>query len=255
MKKSIYLVIALIGLISLMLMGSSCRIIGTGKIVSQEYNYKDFTNVEISNAFKYEISRSDSFSVKAATHENIIDRLDVTVSGNTLIVRFKAGVFSTDASVVITMPGLNKLVVSGASRGNARGFKSSDALDLEVSGASQLDMDFEAGNTNINVSGASTATGNLKAGDSRIEVSGASGCNIKGSASQATIEVSGASHFDSPEFQMQNTDIKVSGASRADIYTRGTLNLEVTGASTLDYSGNPILSKVNVSGASKLNSK
>jgi hypothetical protein len=153
------------------------------------------------------------------------------------------------------MPELSRLEVSGASRGSAKGFQSADQCDLEVSGASQLDMDIEAGNTGLTVSGASKVTGKLIAEDTRIEVSGASTCEITGSGDQCDLEVSGASRYNAPDFRMHNTNINVSGASHATIYTSGTLNLEVTGASTLDYSGNPILSKVSVSGASKLNSK
>ena len=257
MKKIIVMGVVLAGLIAMLAIGSSCvgRIVGSGEIVSKDYSFKDFTNLEISSFFKYEISRSDSFSVKVTTFQNVIDQLDITQSGQNLSVRFKPGVFSTDASIAITMPELNKLVVSGASRGSAKGFQSSEPLDLEVSGASQLDMDVHAGNTEVAVSGASNVTGKLQAADVRIEVSGASGCDISGSAGLSTVGVSGASHFNSLDFQMQNTNITVSGASRAAIYTSGTLNLEVTGASTMDYSGNPILSKVNVSGASRINSK
>ncbi len=257
MKKIIILGVVLAGLVAMLAMGSSCvgRIVGSGDIVSKDYNFKDFTDVEITTFFKYEISRSASFGVKVSTFQNVIDQLDITQSGKNLSVRFKPGVFSTDATITITMPELNKLVVSGASRGSAKGFQSSNPIDLEVSGASQLDMDIMAGNSEVVVSGASKVTGELKAGDTRIEVSGASGCDISGSAGLSTVEVSGASHFDSPDFQMQNTNITISGASRGAIYTKGTLNLEVTGASTLDYSGNPILSKVNVSGASTINSK
>jgi hypothetical protein len=257
MKKGILLGIVLVGLISLLIVGSSCvgRIVGSGSIISKDYDFKDFNKVEISSFFKYEISRTDSFSVQASTYENIIDHLDVTQSGETLFVRFKPGVFSTDASVTITMPELSRLEVSGASRGSAKGFQSADQCDLEVSGASQLDMDIEAGNTGLTVSGASKVTGKLIAEDTRIEVSGASTCEITGSGDQCDLEVSGASRYNAPDFRMHNTNINVSGASHATIYTSGTLNLEVTGASTLDYSGNPILSKVSVSGASKLNSK
>jgi hypothetical protein len=257
MKKIIFLVVALMGLISLLAIGSSCvgRIVGSGRIITKDYNFTNFTEVDISSFFKYEINRSDSFGIKASTYENIIDHLDITQSGKTLLVRFKPGVFNTDTNITITMPELSKLVVSGASRGSAKGFQSSNQYDLEVSGASQLEMDVEAGNTKVNVSGASKVTGNLRAGETRIVVSGASGCDISGSAGLTTVEVSGASHFDSLNFHMQNANINVSGASHAAIYTSGTLNLDVTGASTLDYSGNPILSKVNVSGASKLNSK
>ena len=257
LQKVILSVISLIVLAALLGVGSSCMgyIVGSGPIISKEFGYTGFTNVEISSFFQFEINHSDSYSVTASTYENIIDYLDISQSGKTLVVRFKTGRYNMDTKVTITMPELNRLEVSGASRGSVKGFKSADQFDLKVSGASQLNMNVETGETKMDISGAGKVTGNLKAQDTWLNVSGASHCEINGSAGLVNIEVSGASHFDSPDFQMQNTNINVSGASHATIYTKGTLNVDASGASTLDYLGNPILSKVNVNGASKINSR
>jgi hypothetical protein len=54
---------------------------------------------------------------------------------------------------------------------------------------------------------------------------------------------------------VQKADVEVSGASKAVINTNGTLDVNVTGASTLEYSGSPTLGKVNVTGASTLTKK
>lgn len=257
MKKIKYIAIALVGLTALLVTGNSCAgyIVGSGFITNKAYSYTGFTDVLISSFFKFDISQSDSYSVIVSTYENVIEYIDIFQSGKTLTIRFKPGSYNKDTKVTITMPELGHLVLSGASTGNVKGFQSFAPYNLEVSGASQLDMDVAAGDTKINVSGASKVTGKLLAHDTRITVSGASGCDLSGSASLTDIEVSGASHFDSPAFEMQNTNINISGASRAAIYTKGTLNLELTGASTLDYLGNPILSKINISGASKINSR
>jgi hypothetical protein len=61
--------------------------------------------------------------------------------------------------------------------------------------------------------------------------------------------------MNSQDFQIQNANVNVSGASQVTIYTRGSLNVEVSGASSLVYSGSPTMGKVNVTGASKINSK
>jgi hypothetical protein len=257
MKKIFYLIVALISLIVLLGTATSCigYIVGTGPVISKDYSYSGFANVDISSFFKFDISRSDSFSVKASTYENILEHLDISQSGDTLKVRFKPGSYNNDTKVIITMPQLNNLTISGASNGSVRGFRSVNPYNLELSGASRLDMDVEAGDSKIEISGASNVTGKLTSQATRITISGASGCDISGSAGLTNIEVSGASHFDSPNFKMQDTDISISGASHASIYTKGTLNLDLTGASNLEYSGNPILSKVNISGASKINGK
>ena len=258
MKKVFLPVFALTIIAAVLLAGCSTigYYVGVGSTVTKEYDYKDYTDLEISYAFQFEISQSSSYSLTVSTHENLLDHLDIYQSGKTLIIRLKPGSYSNaDAKATVALPELERLVVSGASRGTVSGFKSTHDLNLKVSGASRLNMNIEAGATNIDVTGASNISGNLKALDTRLMVSGASHCELSGSAGFTSIEASGASRVDSDGFQLRDASIKLSGASRATINTNGNLNIDATGASTLNYLGNPILNKVNVSGASKINNK
>jgi Putative auto-transporter adhesin, head GIN domain len=258
MKKFTFAIIALAVLIGLSVSG--CYTIGfvhgSGAIVEKEYDYQDFTGVEVSSSFDVEVSQSNSYKVVVSTHENIIDYLDVVITGDTLKVRLKPGSYTnTDLKATVTMPELNRLALSGASRGNVKGFRSTGDFELDVSGASQLEIDMEAGQTNVEISGASRVTGQLKARNTQFEVSGASRCELNGSAEDTVLKVSGASQTLLVDFPVQNADLSVSGASRAKIFTDGVLNVNVSGASSVEYSGNPELSNVSVTGASKLNNK
>jgi hypothetical protein len=229
---------------------------GTGNVQTKQYDYKDFDNIEISNSFEFEIIQSSSYSVSVSCRENIITFLDVYVSGKTLIIRLKPGMFTNnDLNASITLPQINRLQASGASHGSIRGFKSSNNLDLSVSGASQLDTDIEALETTIEISGVSKLTGKLQLQKTRFSISGASSSELTGKSGDTDLEISGASTASLKEFPMQNLNINLSGASKALVKTDGTLNLDVSGASTLEYYGNPTLSKVNVTGASKISSK
>jgi hypothetical protein len=258
MKNKILLLIAALSIAALSL--SACStfhiVIGTGNVVDKQFDFKDFQNIEISNALQYDISQSASYSVSVSAHENIIPYLDVYQSGATLVVRMKPGSFTnTDAKATITLPELDRLSVSGASKGSAKGIQTSASLNLVVSGASQLDLSAEVKSADVNVSGASRITGHLVAGDSRFNVSGASRCELDGSTGTTYLDLSGASRFNSPSLVMKNANVNVSGASHGTVDCTGILNLEVTGASTLDYSGNPTLNQVTVNGASTLNKK
>ncbi|MFO7772442.1 MAG: head GIN domain-containing protein [Dehalococcoidia bacterium] len=195
-------------------------------------------------------------SITITGYENLIERLEVEVSGQTLMIRLKPGsYFRNNVKAVIGMPELNKLVVSGASRGIAEGFTSADDFALEVSGASSVEMDMEAGNIAADISGASTVTGELKAQDARLIVSGASRCELTGAAGDTDLNVSGASRANLLQFQMQNADVNISGASQATINVTGTLNVDISGASSLEYTGDAVLGRVNVTGASRISSK
>jgi hypothetical protein len=258
MKTRIIIIAALIGLIALPVAGCSGFhfVVGTGNIITKSFDLRDFKSIEISNAIQFTISQSEEFSVSVSAHENVIPYLDIYQSGSTLVVRMKSGSFSnTDANATISLPELDRLSVSGASKGSAKGFKETAALSNVISGASQLDLDVEVGGSDINVSGASRITGHLVAQDTRFNISGASRCELDGSTGTTYIEVSGASRYNCPNLVLKNANAGVSGASHATLNTAGTLNVEVTGASTLDYFGNPNLNQVNVNGASQLNKK
>ena len=258
MKKIVAQIITLVILMGILFTG--CEGLGyttgSGNLENKQYDLKDFNKVEISNSFEFEIKQSSSYSVNVTCHENIIPYLDVFLSNDTLVVRLKAGFHTNgDLNAIIALPQLVRLDVSGASRGSARGFTSDSDLELRVSGASQLDAGMEAGACVIDISGLSKVTGNLIIKQTSLRVSGASRCELKGSAGNSDIEVSGASEASLKDFQLQNVDINVSGASTAIIKTDGILNLDISGASKLEYYGNPTLSKVSVTGASKISSK
>jgi hypothetical protein len=229
---------------------------GSGNIITKQYTFSNFAYIEVSSAFEVQITASDSYSVAVTTYENIFNYMNVTQSGNTVKIGLKAGSYTTaNPKATITMPEIYGLNLSGASHGSVGGFKSTHDFTLENSGASSLDVNMDVGNTNMGVSGASKVTGQLKTADSRMSLSGASRIELTGSANNVTLEVSGAGQANLPNFSIQNASANVSGASSATVNVTGKLDADVSGASTLNYSGNPSLGKVNVTGASSLNHK
>lgn len=258
MKKVLLPIIGLVILVGLV--GTACLGIGfvrgSGNIVTKEYDFKDFTAVEASSAFAVNITRGDSYSVVVSTHENIIEHLDVVLSGGTVKLRLEPASYSnTDLKAEITMPELTKLKLSGASSGNVSGFASGTDFDLELSGASRIDIDMETGMADVTISGASRVNGQLKADNTTIQISGASRSELNGSASELDLEVSGASQASLVDFAVQSANLNVSGASRASVTVNGTLDVNVSGASSVDYYGSPALNSVSVTGASSLNKK
>jgi hypothetical protein len=57
------------------------------------------------------------------------------------------------------------------------------------------------------------------------------------------------------ELTLKSADVKLTGASRTTFYTDGTMNVDISGDSTLNYYGNPSIGKIDISGGSKLNHK
>lgn len=257
--KSIVALIAIIGLLVLpCVSGCLYPVSGSGDLITEEYNFSDFNRVQVANAFQVEISQSDTFGISITVDDNIMDYVIVNRSGDTLQVRLKQGYIyhSVTAIAKISMPDIERLDMSGATQGILNDFISTGDITITISGASILTLsDLSAGDLSMEVSGASNMTGNLTAGDVDFEVSGASNLSLSGSGQDLRADVSGASNMSMDNFTTDNADIDLSGVSTGVVNTGGTLDANVSGASTLYYIGNPLMGDIDISGASSVQKK
>ena len=233
------LTVLLITIIFASMLFTGCNIlVGSGNLETQEYSFSDFKKVEIGSAFKFDIKRSDTYSISITADDNVIEHVKVSKSGDTLKIGLSPfgslGAVTLEAD--ITLPQLARLDISGASRGFISGFSSAEDIDIEISGASQL-------------------TGDITAGNIDIELSGASNIELDGSAGNLVADVSGASRCSLDDFPVNDADVEFSGASSGTINLSGRLDANLSGASRLYYIGEPTMGNIDTSGASSLSKR
>jgi len=215
---------------------SQISVTGSGNVITKELDLSGFDQVEVSGAFVADVTRGDSFSVVVRVEEKLEAHLRVQVVGSTLEVGWTPNLSilgTATREVEITMPELTGLEFSGATRGTISGFDSTADLSVEVSGASRLD-------------------GDIQAGDSRLDVSGASTVELNGSGEALVLDVSGASTANLSDFAVNDAEVEASGASTAKVNASGRLDAEASGASHVVYLGNPTLGTIDSSGASSI---
>ncbi len=245
-------------------------------MATRQYDFTDFTRVDVGSAFEVDIARADAFSVSVDAEEDQFDHIEVSQKGDTLIVRQDWRLLGrrrggNRPSARITMPLLTEVRLSGASRGRVTGFDSSESFHLDLSGASHLEAELKAGDSRLDLSGASRLGGSFKVADAhldvsgasrfegeltvgkaRLELSGASRLDLSGTASDLSLEASGASRAALDSFETDDVDVKLTGASRATINAGGRLSSHLSGASSLRWAGEPTMGDVTVTGASTL---
>jgi hypothetical protein len=211
-------------------------ITGSKNLATEEFNFSDFTRVEVGSAFQVEIIQSSSYSVSITADDNLFDFIQVSKAGKTLKIRLKSGYNyqSITTKAKITMPELYELGLSGATHGSVEGFETPGDFELDLSGASEL-----IGSIAVN-------------GEAQFNLSGASKLELIGSANNVTIKASGASDLRLADFSIHDADIGLSGASDATVNLDGTLDANLSGASHLRYIGKPTTENLNISGGSEI---
>ena len=242
-----------------LLAGCTAAIISkeVGPTITMHYIFTDYTRIEIGHAFELEVIQADTYTVQIEAGESILDRIEVTQTGDKLEIGMDTPFIHTYRSprVKITMPELKGLYLSGASEGKATGFRSSHNFELTLSGASELEMDMETGAFVCEISGASDVSGYLKSTSSDIDLSGASRIDLSGSGGNIRLEASGASEMDLGDFTVNDAYIDFSGASDASLDFNGRLDVDLSGGSTIEYSGSPTMGEINLSGGSEIKQK
>ncbi len=230
-------------------------LLGSDRVVTQELPITDFANVEVDCAFIFEITPAPAYSVAVTTNENVFNYIDASRSGNTLRLTLKPGRFERRPVLEarIKMPALHKLRQAAATKGIVSGFGSDSPFDLYLSGASALYLDVSAGDAKMEVSGASRATGTLRARNVDMVVSGASRTELRGNAANLVLSAWGATGVDLAELVARKATVYLKGASRASVNVDGQLDIDLSGASHLNYVGRPELGEINLVGASTLN--
>jgi len=256
LRKAIYFSLLLL-LVSSVALFPGCKgfISGSGELEVTEYDLSNFAHVEISNAFQYEVSQSSFYRVTVTADDNLVEYLQVTKTGERLQVGLKPDYVyvSTHLKVVVTMPDLHSLDISGASAGFIEGFNSSHDLAATVSGVSSLDLvDISCGNIDFDVSGVSGITGDISAANARFTISGAGRVQLAGSALDLIADASGASRVELGSFIVNNADVSLSGASYGTVQLSGRLDADLSGLSHLTYIGEPVFGTINTSGGSIL---
>jgi hypothetical protein len=260
--KQFIIVIAIIGVIIAGTALTGCVRVNlaekNGPITTKNYDFTDFTGIDIGYAFELVVTPSANYSVSISAVENVLKHINIHQDGTILVFEVDGWTdiwFSGwyNPKVNITMPVLTDLKLSGASKANVTGFNSEHDFDLRVSGASEIDLDMTTGDFVTELSGASHVDGHLIAASSHMELSGASHIKLTGSGGDIRLEGSGASDVDLKGYTVDDVNIDFSGASHISLDINGRLDVSLSGVSSLDYTGNPVLGNIDITGSSSMN--
>lgn len=126
---------------------------------------------------------------------------------------------------------------------------------MEVLGASNVKLNgrFEGENMEMKVLGASSLNAHqVKINMINTTISGASKVNFQGIATTCELDLSGASKLYASDLLVTDYNCEISGASSATIWCTRSISVDASGASSVKYKGNPVMKKMEVSGASSV---
>ena len=118
-------------------------------------------------------------------------------------------------------------------------------IDIELSGASNLTGNISASIVDIELSGTSEVSSTVSASKTDVECSGASYLNISGKTESMKASISGTSTLEGCQMIVSDLLGNLTGSSKANVHCATSIEMKVSGTSTLTYSGNPKANKIH----------
>lgn len=223
----------------LLMTASSCRqifakrISGNGNIGSANRQVSNFNSIDVSGAIDVIVSQSPESSVKIEGDDNLLEYVEVYEEGGTLRIHTRKG-------VNIKPSGSMKVHVSNP-----------DFKNFEASGACKIigrNMIKTSGNVRIDLSGASNVDMQLDAPRIETEVSGAGSIKLSGKTKDFSVDGSGSTEVQCFDLLAENVRIDISGAGDAQVFASVKLDVDVSGAGNVRYKGTANVTQ-DISGA------
>jgi hypothetical protein len=210
----IIIIIGVVGVLSLFLFyGPLLTTEGSGNLVTEAKDFTGFSEIDIGDGFEVTITQSSTYSISIKADDNIIDRVEVSKSGERLDIKLRSGIYnSITLEAEITLPDLHELTLSEGTQGIATGFTEAHNFILDLSGGSRIDLE--------------------------------------GSSDNISIDASGGSQLILSDFSVHDANVILSGGSRATINLDGILDADLSGGSQLHYLGEPTLRDIETAGGS-----
>jgi hypothetical protein len=210
------------------------RVKGNGNISTVERNVSDFDQVEVHGAMDVYVTQGALRPVRIEADDNLFSYIEVEQHGNKLEVSTKQGYNlrpTKKIKIFVTSPNYSKLDVSGACNINTENKLSlNNPLNIEVSGAGDINADVNAPRV-------------------EAEVSGSGNVNMKGETKNFELRISGAGEARCYDLLTETTKVNISGAGSAEVFASVELDAHLSGAGSIKYKGNAPKVSQQVSGA------
>lgn len=186
---------------------------GSGIRKTETRDLPAFNAIETSGAFEVKVDCQKPASVEIETDDNLLPLVQTEVRDGVLRVTTTKG-YSSNGGIVlrINVPDITRVKSTGAGK--------------------------------FNIS-------NLKNDQFEIQSTGAATVVASGQSKSLTIGSTGAGKIDAHDLRASTAAVKVTGAAGVDVYATDQLDVTVSGAGRVIYSGNPKITK-KISGAGQV---
>ncbi len=213
------------------------KVEGNGVVQTKEKALSNFSELEVSGAFKIKIVPSDNYRAVIETDENLHEYVRIDQDGDRLKIRMRNNInFKSSKGIQVTVygNGIDKVELAGSSSLKSDGqLENKERFHLTIAGSADADLD-------------------LKTPETKVSIGGSGEVKMKGKTRDLKISIAGSGDFEGEDFLSESADINIAGSGSAKVFTSVELKISIAGSGDVFYAGNPKNIKKSIAGSGNI---
>jgi hypothetical protein len=197
-----------------------------GPAVSRDYPVGAFDQVELAGSYDVQVRTGAKASVSATGPQSAIDRLEIEVRDNRLIIQskkskswFGMGRHNDDVRVTVTVPQLNAASLAGSGALSVDKVKG-ERFDGEIAGSGDLKL------------------GAIEVSQLKLSIAGSGGVTAaSGKAVSADYEIAGSGDLDAKAVAADDVKVSIAGSGGVKAQATKTADVSILGSGDVAISG------------------
>ena len=222
---------------------------GDGNIVTQNYNVTAFNEISTSLPATVNFTISNEYSCTVRVDENILEYLDIKVSGNDLVLKKQekhknTNLKATEFVIDVMAPSLEDINLAGSGTLNVLSPLEGGVLEANVAGSGDIVFNgtVSVQRIELNVAGSGDIVCNeLIAGKLDTNIAGSGDIKVtRGTVTAAEASVAGSGDI-VLTCNIENLEANIAGSGDIKARVSGNLKYGIFGSGDIGYYGNPVL--------------
>ena len=188
-------------------------------------NPGEFDRIYFTGAATFNLSQGDIAALTLTGDESVLDAVTVDVADGVLYIDIDdEDIEREDLKVDVTVVALSEFVSSGSIALVGHSLHVDD-LVVEDRGAGTYVFD------------------DLSADELLVASKGAGRFELDGAVRRQVVDLTGAGRYDAPGLHSETSEVHLKGAGRAEVWASQHLAVQIAGAGSVTYAGEPVVNK------------
>jgi len=224
---------------------------GEGDVVSKTLSVSEFEELSNVGDIDVVVVQGDTQKIVAVGQENIINRIDLSVSNQKWDVCFMPGRYRNySLTIYVTVPELNSVRITGSGDVVIDSTFTGGEISLQITGSGNIYVKdtIYAETVNLDIVGSGSIDLIADAQSIISNIVGSGNIYISGNTFSQRVKIVGSGNYNGYDLSSQTCNVYVSGSGDSYVFVDEVLGINILGSGDVSYIGHPSMD-VSISGS------